>query len=218
MILHSVITEQEYDILKKEGRLFCDEKKAYLPNSYKVIYLAYEFMANKLNNKYSLSNIHKNIKFPRWGWQQILGETDMNKVDDYHFVNHPEETTYRLSIEIPNEQVLLSDFDVWHCCLNGFPVFSQKQSDEMDYFVYNVLKKNYSDILVDNSGNIVIDNIKKKIYQSWNKIFDPTFNDIDYVYEKRTWQGVFWYIDIKQVIDVKSFYMTKKEYDSCFNY
>ena len=220
MIIHSVLTNVEYEILKKDGKLFCDASKTYYPNSDKIFKIAYDFMSSHLEKKFPKKNINApfELKYPRWAWHTINGNTDIKKMNKFHFINNAKETTYLVSINIPDEQVLLSDFELWHCCLNAFPIFDRKEDEEMEHFVYHILKTQYFKIIKNEDDNIVYSFLCKKIFQSWEKIFDLSFYDEYYVSKERTIQAVFWYIDIKQVFDVNMYSCTQNEYDEYFRY
>ena len=63
------------------------------------------------------------VKYPIWAWYR--------HDDDYGYWNHDGKVYAKITLEVDDERVLLSDFDDWHCVLNNCPV--EEDDEEGEY-------------------------------------------------------------------------------------
>lgn len=208
MILYTAITEQEYEQLQNNGKLYCNEKLAYMPNEYILWKIAYQFMADKLNK---IDKKPDYIMYPRWAWYMIDGSTNLDNVNPLHYVSKPNEKTYVLKLDIDRNKVLLSDFGLWHCCLNGYPIWDNEQEDDAFDNFMSVCHLKYYDALVETENkNILL--IKNKIMNTWDKIFNINGKN-PYLYTKnKTVQAVFWEITLDVVLKKRIICLSDEEY------
>ena len=95
-----------------------------------------------------------------------------------------------IELEVPDEEIVLSDFDAWHFVLNDF-CYSQCHSLEE----YEQLEKQYESLS---------DAEKKKArMESWNKIFDVTPYENEWNRNGEYIQATFWEIKPEYVVDVR---------------
>ncbi len=70
-------------------------------------------------------------RYPWWGWTRWEGSTrprpDLRCVAWWHPLG---ELSVRIELELPEEHVLLSDYDAWHAVLNGWFLSLSEQEDE----------------------------------------------------------------------------------------
>lgn len=84
---------------------------------------AYDWLAREMETRIPKP---KDVQYPAWAWFRHHGD---NRKPDRRltlFNNYREPTI--LELEVPDDEVLLTDFDLWHWVLNGWAY----QSDE-DY-------------------------------------------------------------------------------------
>jgi len=100
-----------------------------------------------------------------------------------------------IELEIPDDEVLLSDHENWHCVLNDW--YLHDVNDEEGKWEEN-------DAWFDNLPSDVKESVKRN---SWEKIFDKdeTDNDWDFV------QATFWELRVEQVKNVRRFTGRGKE-------
>ena len=203
MIMYSTISEEEYRLLQKTGRLECDATKAVMPNESKEGAIAYQYMSDKLRAKFPSS-----LTYPRWAWTMWEGE-DVSKQPDVFFADEPNRKYYRLKLDI--KEFLLSDFDAWHYCLNLWPLaFSQEEADQFDYWL-KIARLSSRDVFF--TDNIYTRNLRTKIVKTWDRIFDIEAKNEYALYEEKTIQAVFWTIYIKDVLEIKEIMVENKAYD-----
>ncbi|GAB6991809.1 DUF3841 domain-containing protein [Paenibacillus pini] len=116
-------------------------------------------------------------EFPIWLWTE---KPDLRRVGHFNGGTH----AVSLEIEIPNEQVLLSDFDAWHCVLND----SFLALDEMEWEAF--YRKE----------------LKMSKEESWERIFHfELLRESSWWASKPHLQGVSGKVDISHVRKVRQF-------------
>ena len=213
MTLYTSITEEEYKILKQNGVLRCDETKASMPNEYMLWKIAYNFMSAQLEKQ---SIKPKGTIYPRWAWYTINGKRNVLESNPIHFVSAANETAYVLTVNINNERVLLSDFDLWHCCLNGYGIFESSDEDDDFNSFLDICKLTYFDVLTEQKNSSII-YIQNEIFKTWEKIFNLHNSNSYYSYKQKTIQGVFWELYVDDVIDSKKICLSCDEYERLSN-
>ena len=126
-------TNEAFNQIKEQGFLTGNEvfiNRDFLPS--------YKWMMKQMNKK-----INNDGSFPIWFW------TEKPKLKEEGHFNKGMEAVC-LTIEIPDNKVLLSDFSAWHCVLNDW--FCSITDEEDELFEQGKL------------------NISKE--QSWERIFD----------------------------------------------
>lgn len=136
--------------------------------------------------------------YPVWAWKQWNG---VHIRPDLRFSSFLEKGTrgVRLEIDIPDEQVVLSDFDKWHYVLNYWYLEENEEDGELfdkeikkrglDYYQQKPLPDPY---------------YHQKIVDSWQRIFDIEPRNEE---EKRSLsiQAIFWELKLEQVRKVDFF-------------
>lgn len=134
MILWTIQHRHSYENMKKYGVLRADEEHL-LDDCFKDAYL---WMSTQMKNR--IGNPPKGVIFPVWAWYQWEGKR--KRPDMRSFGRRWAERgtpIVLLTVDVPNNCVLLSDFDYWHIVLNNgaviFPydetaVYSQKEKEK----------------------------------------------------------------------------------------
>lgn len=71
----------------------------------------------------------ENILLPVWAWYKNYGLQQKPDRRRSMFRNY-ESYDAIMELEVPDELVILSDFDDWHCILNNFPIFTKEEESE----------------------------------------------------------------------------------------
>ncbi|MGR6981615.1 DUF3841 domain-containing protein [Testudinibacter sp. P27/CKL/0425] len=147
--LWTVRPESDFILLEKQG-FYTADSQFVLPE-WKD---AYQWMSYHLAQK---TPAPAGIDVPVWAWQQAQG--NKRSKPDLRYGGYLEKGVRGVRIEfmIPEEQVLLSDFDGWHAVLNNF-CFSL---DDAEY--------DYHERLENELSASEFEQIKQ---QSWLRIFD----------------------------------------------
>lgn len=169
----------DYEILCQNGIFRTDET---FIDDYHVD--AYRWIAEQLAKKTPKPT---NVTMPVWAWFRYEG-TKKPKPDLRKTAHLPPKTQgVRIEFDIPENQVLLSDFDAWHCVLNDFCY--ALTDDEYDYYEKLEQTLSKTEFLA----------IKQ---QTWQRIFDLDLipNPDEYAI-----QAVFWELKLEWVKKVDFF-------------
>lgn len=136
---------------------------------------AYDWMADQMTKRVGPPP-SPDIKYPIWGWQQV-GSYKKEHHPNYNDCGGDEDEFVFITANIPNEQVLLSDFMMWHHVLNHCCIPRTKKEE------------------TDN---------EKRIIKSWELIFDLNTQhwSANKIRRNRWIQATFW--ELKKEWVVKS--------------
>ncbi|MFJ7952030.1 DUF3841 domain-containing protein [Lysinibacillus sp. NPDC096418] len=172
MIVYTVQPEYLYKKMREQGYLEGDKKFAMFPE-------AYEWMVGQMKKRIANCNMEN---YPLWLWQRRP-----NRNEDALATKG--ERWVILKLEVPEEKILWSSFDVWHSILNDSPItYNEKEWD-------NFQERGFP---------------KEEVIKTWERLFDhkwlasrPTEWAGDY---KDDWlQGVTPRITMEQVKKVSRF-------------
>lgn len=108
---------------------------------------------------------------PVWAW---LKKPDLRS---YRFYSNPKEpisrVDYLITLEIPEDEVLVSEFGLWHCVLNDFPVEANKEQE--------VFWKGLED--KKNNKKISVQDFNKRKENSWEQILFLKSSSFDHFEE-----------------------------------
>ena len=97
--------------LQEQGVVHCDTSKSWGSNDFKE---AYDWMVAQMASR--IGPAPEGVDYPIWGWQQVgcYKKEYHGSVTGYS----EEEGAVFITADIPDNLVLLSDFDDWHFVLN----------------------------------------------------------------------------------------------------
>ena len=170
-----------YQQLKRDGIFNCDPHKSILLEEVNF-QNAYQWMINQMKSK--IGDPPKNVKVPIWAWYRSKGyqhcRPDFRWAQDY-------EDEVCMEIDIPEEQVLLSEFEEWHFVLSNSylaPATSHEEYQRLNNWFESLTPKKQQ-------------RVKEK---SWQQIFDITIRRQDeWKMNGEIVQGCFWQLKIDQV-------------------
>jgi hypothetical protein len=182
-----------YEQLVRDGVTFCT--KPIWGDDDKFMY-AYHWMAEQMRKRIGEPPI-EGIEYPLWAWYQF-DSAKKNKPP-----RSPKDVSAGVSaymeIEVPDNEVLLSDFPNWHAVLSQCALSNWK----------NIDKK--TDLLDKEAGrslefNEYPEDIKKEIEVSWEAIFDLNRRDkeVGRTHKRnRSIQATFWALYPENIISVE---------------
>ena len=124
---------------------------------------AYNWLSGKMVDK----GISLPTKYPVWGWVQWANEA--KKRPDLRSISCSINKTDRqvlLELDVPESEMLLSDFDLWHFVLNYW-YLPENESDELS-FEDLCNEQGYNPFKVRPAP----ENLDKIIRSSWDKVLD----------------------------------------------
>lgn len=174
MILWTIQHKNAYENMMKNGRSVADETSMYIPD---IIGEAYIWMANKM--KEFIGDPPESVRFPVWAWYQWEGLRKRPDMRSHRFYGEKGTPIVLLTVEVPDEKVVLSDFDMWHCILND-DYLPLTVSDDKDEFTND-----------------------EKIF-SWNNVFKYDI-ETDLWNTPKSTQATMWEIKKEWVLKVEHF-------------
>lgn len=187
--------------MKENGSLRGDDNCVY--NDFKM---AYNWMIEQMKIRLKIKRPNDSV-YPVWAWYQWCG-VDKRK-PDLRYSGYGEKGTklYRIEFEIEDDQVLLSDFDLFHFVLNYW--YIPKNEKEHNVFEEKMDKNSITllDLQDFNKNSEEINSLRYKIEKSWDLIFDLDWYD-EYITSpkhEKSIQAVFWELQWNQVNDIKEF-------------
>jgi hypothetical protein len=112
MRLFHICSTQAYDALYKKGYLSGDGRR--IPWYFKY---AYQWMTEQMRKRLPPKPAHAGV-YPVWAWHTFGGKRALDL--RHRGFGTQGNRTVRLTIEVPDAQVLLSNYDDWHNPLNNF--------------------------------------------------------------------------------------------------
>ena len=182
-----------YEQLQNNGIAYCTKPSWGDDHAFRR---AYHWMAEQMRQRIGEPPVAE-IEFPLWAWYQYKSAKNKKPPRSPH--NISEGVSAYIEIEIPDNEVLLSDFSSWHSPLNEGPLTDWKrifkETDRLDKEAGRLL-----------SFDEYPSNIQKDIEKSWEGVFDlDTRNkDLGRTHKRnRSIQATFWALKPEHIISVE---------------
>ena len=188
MRLWMIVTEPALATLERKGELIADGRRA--PRDFRA---AYRWMAEQMAA--CIGPPPRTGAWPLWAWAQWRGPRQ-RRPDMQSDGHQPRGTTcFRLTLDLPEHQVLLSDFEDWHHVLNGWPLSaSEAESDLFDEDL---------DAAGVPRGWPYPEPFRSRVIGSWPRIFDIDHTGWDTAWHgnsaEQAIQATFWRLTASQV-------------------
>jgi len=125
-----------YETLQSDGIFRCiPELSSNL--IYKDFVNAYDWLSKEMKER--IGNPPEGVKYPIWAWFRVEGEN--KKPDMRKFAYKVSEKSVVLEIEIPDIDVLLTDYTMWHSVLNDSLNFKVNYVEDISYEEWNILSE-----------------------------------------------------------------------------
>lgn len=185
MKLYSLQPKKVIDEINKKGYFICDNKKSeyLIDDPGQKFNNAYNWLIDQMNKK--IEN-PENIKFPVWAWYKIDGKNELPNFNE-SLLNYSD--NYLIEIEIPDNEVVLSDYNHWHMPLND--IFANMEENDEKWEEIN-----------EWYDNLPYEERTKIKYDSWNVVFNV--ENAKYV------QATFWKLNKENIVNI---YEIKKSID-----
>ena len=161
MILWTTQQKEFYDELMRNGVAFCRQ----LSDLGNDMVLAYRWMADQMRKRIGEPPLPE-IQYPVWAWYQY-GSGKWRKpplsVEIMSCGDSPSGVEVMMELDVPDNQALLSDFDLWHIPLNYSAYWIHRKK--------NIVKKAEKQFGYRNLEKFPPE-VQKMFFKSWEKIFD----------------------------------------------
>lgn len=164
-----------------------------------TFYYSYQWMQKQMIAK--IGHSPKENLYPIWAWYQY--SNSIKKRPDLRTTGFLEKNTKGVRIEFvkPKNEVVLSDFDLWHHPLNYWYI-ADNEKEHKAY--YKLLKSKNINHLKPETFPM---NIRKMIEQSWENFFDMNYcpEYSAFPFTKKSIQATFWSLSINEIKKVDEF-------------
>lgn len=190
MLLWTIQNKIAYDKMLETGSLRANDNYLFA-NDHENLKNAYDWISEKMREKIG-NPPDSSIHYPVWAWYQWEGKRkrpDMRTHGKWCETGTP---IVLITFDIPDDKVVLSDFDMWHSPLNNWELpLTEEESDAFDR-----LKEVSTE-----------DEIKKAIRNSWENVF--LYNLVnEYWNPPKTTQATMWEIK-KEWVKKAEFFISR---------
>lgn len=148
----------------------------------------YDWMARQMEKRVGPRPEH--VRYPVWAWYQFDGKKKPDLRRERWENGNPGEKWVCIFLEVPDEQVLLSDFHMWHFVLNGWPISdTEEEADRVDAYLVTLTEGQRKAFLEKN----------------WEKVFDTEPFDNGYTSRGDDIQATFWELKKEYILNVRFF-------------
>lgn len=173
----------------------CDPAQSFAPPSDHQIAEKYEWLIRQMEKR--IGSAPPGVTYPVWAWYMQNGKhkkPDL-RTERWCYGNGGEKYAC-IEIEIPDNQVLLSDFDVWHIVLNNGLISETEEEDKR--------QERYYETLIPE---------EQKAYQekNWERVFDITPLNNHWIRRGEDVQATFWEIRKDYIRSVRFFETAKRK-------
>ena len=188
MRLVTIQDKAAYENLCADGVLRCKTELAEWLNEDNFRF-AYDWLVEQMKRR--VSKPPQGTTYPIWAWYRLDGKPAKVDFRNREFNNYRGEH-YALTIDIPDEQILLSDEENWHFVLNNWYL-----SEAQNEFDYEKAETNLDALPPDEKQRVK--------EESWECIFD--INKFENDWHRRGYyvQATFWELRKEQVIMARKF-------------
>ena len=178
-----------YDILERDGVYRTDKEKIDMPEFLPT----YDWLCKHLEQK---DTKPESVKYPVWAWYRFDGIEKKPDLRHSCYGVRGEEMVC-VELEIPDDKVLLTDFDLWHFVLNDWwldtAMFKNGYTEEQ----YDQNRKWFKALSPE-------EQLREK-EKSWEIIFDIEAFENDWISKGQYVQGIFWEIKRENVRKIQRF-------------
>lgn len=179
--------------IEKNGVFRCDESKSFNLTKENSLKPQYNWLINQMEQK--IGKRPDGVKFPIWAWHTWEFKRQMPDPDSAAFLKRDGDRVF-LTIDIPEEKVVLTDFDAWQNVMTDGFVSAATNEREYDREAE----------LLDTTDDT---ELAKLIQKSWQNVFIVDKVDNEFLTRGKYIQATFWEIIPEYIIDVQKLNSTK---------
>ena len=185
MILWTIQPEKIYDQILQTGRYHCDFQKSFMTDwKYK-----YDWLVSEMKSR--IGEPPEGVTYPVWAWYMREGKRKKPDLRRERWGNGKKGDRFvRIEIDISENRLLLSDFDLWSIILlNGLISMSEEEDRRLEV-EYDRLseegKREFREL-------------------NWQRAFDITPFENDWISKGSCIQATFWELHREDIRDVRHF-------------
>ena len=185
MVLWTIQPEELYRRILETGVYICDPQQCSMPEFSEM----YDWLAEQM--KARIGTPPEGVVYPVWAWYAQRGKHHKPDLRSERWTNGSAGDKFVcIEIEVPDEQVLLSDFDSWELVLLDALISETEAEDhELDRF-YQKLS---------------LEKQREMKYRNWERVFDISPLNNDWILRGWWIQATFWVLTKDMIRKVRYF-------------
>ncbi len=201
MVIWSILTLQAWDELRQRGRL-----RVAARHVMRDFLGPYVWMGKQMERRLKAPRPNKNA-LPIWAWYQWEGAA--RRKPDLRAAGYlpTGERGVRVELNVADECVLLSDFDLWHYVLNYWYLPQSERDGRV--FEKKLARVGLSFYGYDHQHPLPHGRYCQEIEQSWERIFDTNWADRGHAIasppKKKSIQATLWELFADDIVEVRKF-------------
>lgn len=187
MILWTMQPIEIWKMIQDTGVYRCNPRKSSMPEL--QFTEKYEWLIRQMQKR--IGPPPDGVTYPVWAWYQQNGKHKKPDLRSERWGYGPGDEDYVcIEFEVPDNQVLLSDFDVWHIILNNGLISETEEEDERQ-------EKYYESLTAE----------EQKAYKekNWERVFDITPLDNHWIRRGDWVQATLWELRKENIRAVRFF-------------
>lgn len=170
------------DEIEITGTYRCDRSLSFNLSKPDSLDSKYQWLITRMEDR--IGKRPEGVEYPIWAWHTWDGKRQCPNVESPAFLKRNEDKVL-LTLEIPEKDVVLTDFEAWQIVLDGGYLTKEIDEEKLEEL------EAYIDSLDE-------DTLEKEIEKSWENVLEyPNFGANSFV------QATFWEIKKEYVIDTK---------------
>lgn len=174
MILWTIQPADVCRSLQERGSLHADPE--LWTDMYPSLEAAYRWMTGQMARRIPGFRGH----YPWWAWRQWA--LDRPRPDLRNVRTYRSGSNVLLKLDVPDQEVLLSDYNAWHAVINVWPIADTEAE-------YEILEQEISDR--QQTSRPFDEELDRKIQKSWERIFDLDGLKTHWMYPEGSVQACF---------------------------
>lgn len=198
MFLWTIQPKEVYNFVMETGVYCCDPFKSGLLKPFDeslvgielepVFKNAYDWITFQMEQK--ISPRPEGVVYPVWAWYQFAGKKKPDLRRERWANGCPGETLACITLEVPDKEVLLSDFGAWHHVLNNWPIAdTEEEADRFDDYLDHASEEEKKAFLKKN----------------WERVFDTSLFNNGFHSRGDDIQATFWELKKNYIKNVRFF-------------
>lgn len=186
MRVYSIQTVDFYNELLLNGVAYCN-RESHWCRDYRM---QYDWMAEQMRKRIGEPPL-PNIQYPVWVWLQYNSRKDPKPRMSPKEIGKGQNEAVMLELDVPDNEVLLSDLDLWLLPLNHWAICN-KHDDNLLYKELDEYEKTHGKCY---RMHEYPECIRSKILSTWEHVFDLDIRDryiVRYRRQNRSIQGTIW--------------------------
>lgn len=186
MKVYTIQTVAFYEALMQNGVVYCN-KESWFSGIYQ---LQYDWMAEQMRKRVGEPPL-QGIKYPIWVWYQYISKKNpVPKMSPKDILEGQTEAVM-LELEVPDNEVLLSNFSSWHLPLNHWAICNRSEDKQLrkELGEYEEVHGKCYEL------HEYPEEIRRKVINTWERVLDLNLYDpyiVAYKRQNSSIQGTIW--------------------------